>query len=186
MTDRPHVWIVGFPRTGTTSLAVALRTLGWNPIDNPRHWDHLDGHDAAADVFATAHWRELLALYPDSRLVLSTRSFDDWVVSLRRIPGFWRSRRAFDRYHRLRVYGTDDVRDERALRRAWDRHHAAVTETVPPDRLLVLPQPFAWGPLCRFLGVAVPDVPFPHLNRLSCDDVPVRLPEAPPSVGPLV
>jgi Sulfotransferase domain len=35
---------------------------------------------------------------------------------------------------------------------------------VPPERLLVYEVGDGWEPLCRFLGVPVPDEPFPHVN----------------------
>jgi hypothetical protein len=47
----------------------------------------------------------------------------------------------------------------------FDRHGAAVRETVAPDRLLVFDVKQGWEPLCAFLGVPVPeDEPFPHVN----------------------
>lgn len=36
--------------------------------------------------------------------------------------------------------------------------------TVPPERLLVYEVKQGWEPLCKFLGVPVPDEPFPHEN----------------------
>ena len=169
------VWVIGFPRCGSASLCEALRVLGWDPIHNPRHWDQLEGHDAAGDVFVTAHWRELYAMFPRSLFVLNTRDFAGWLRSLRRIPGFWRSPLLFDRYHRLRVYSTHRWQERHALARAWERHHADVRQTIPAERLLELPLPFAWEPLCEFLGVPVPDEPFPWLNRRSCRDAAVRV-----------
>jgi len=39
-----------------------------------------------------------------------------------------------------------------------------VKREVPPERLLVYDTPQGWEPLCAFLGVPVPDVPFPKTN----------------------
>ena len=36
--------------------------------------------------------------------------------------------------------------------------------TVPPERLLVYRVSEGWDPLCRFLGVPVPNTPFPSEN----------------------
>lgn len=44
---------------------------------------------------------------------------------------------------------------------AWN---AEVQRTVPSDRLLVFDVKDGWEPLCHFLGVPVPDTPFPHSN----------------------
>ena len=35
---------------------------------------------------------------------------------------------------------------------------------MPADQLLVYEVGQGWEPLCEFLGVPVPDEPFPHLN----------------------
>jgi hypothetical protein len=44
------------------------------------------------------------------------------------------------------------------------RHNAAVIEAIPKERLLVYEVGQGWEPLCAFLGVPVPDAPFPHVN----------------------
>jgi hypothetical protein len=35
---------------------------------------------------------------------------------------------------------------------------------VPPDRLLVFTVDEGWRPLCDFIGVPVPEAPFPRVN----------------------
>src|SRR5205085_6392739 len=47
---------------------------------------------------------------------------------------------------------------------AMQRYHDEVRATVPSDRLLVWSVADGWEPLCEFLEVPVPDMPFPHLN----------------------
>jgi hypothetical protein len=44
------------------------------------------------------------------------------------------------------------------------RHNEEVMQHVPAEKLLVYEVGEGWGPLCEFLGVEVPDEPFPHLN----------------------
>jgi Sulfotransferase domain len=39
-----------------------------------------------------------------------------------------------------------------------------VKAAVPADRLLVYSVTEGWEPLCKFLGVPVPDTPFPRKN----------------------
>jgi hypothetical protein len=48
--------------------------------------------------------------------------------------------------------------------RVFDEHNAAVIRSVPAERLLVYRPGDGWEPLCAFLGVAVPDEPYPHVN----------------------
>lgn len=45
-----------------------------------------------------------------------------------------------------------------------ERHTEAVEAAVPADRLLVWSVTEGWAPLCEFLELPVPEVPFPHIN----------------------
>jgi len=44
------------------------------------------------------------------------------------------------------------------------RHNEEVKRHVPPERLLVWSADEGWEPLCGFLELPVPEVPFPHIN----------------------
>jgi hypothetical protein len=58
----------------------------------------------------------------------------------------------------------DGPDDEATLAAAMSRHNAEVIATVPADRLLVWEAGQGWEPLCEFVGVDVPDAPFPNVN----------------------
>ena len=66
------------------------------------------------------------------------------------------------------------------LVRRYEEHVAEVIATVPDDRLLVWSVTEGWLRLCSFLGVDVPDEPFPRTNdreefaRLFGGDAPHR------------
>ncbi|MFC7099276.1 sulfotransferase [Nonomuraea rubra] len=47
----------------------------------------------------------------------------------------------------------------------FERHVAEVRAAIPAGRLLVFEPGDGWEPLCAFLGVAVPDVPYPQVNE---------------------
>lgn len=47
---------------------------------------------------------------------------------------------------------------------AYDKHNEAVRKKVPKKQLLDFKPKDGWGPLCDFLGLPVPDVPFPGLE----------------------
>ncbi len=57
-----------------------------------------------------------------------------------------------------------DRYDRVAMVAAFNRHVAAVTDVIPKERLLVYEVAQGWEPLCAFLGVPVPDTPFPRAN----------------------
>jgi hypothetical protein len=55
---------------------------------------------------------------------------------------------------------------------AWN---AEVQAVVPPEKLLVYDVRQGWEPLCAFLGVPVPSVPFPHINDRTTTVRRIRL-----------
>ena len=57
-----------------------------------------------------------------------------------------------------------DFRDRATAIAAYERHTAEVQESIPAHRLLTYDVLDGWEPLCQFLDMPVPDVPFPHLN----------------------
>jgi hypothetical protein len=48
--------------------------------------------------------------------------------------------------------------------RIFREHVVEVQSEIPGDRLLTFDLRDGWRPLCDFLGVAVPDMPFPKTN----------------------
>lgn len=53
---------------------------------------------------------------------------------------------------------------ERAIE-IFNQHNEEVRRRVPSDRLLVFEAKEGWQPLCQFLGVPQPNVPYPRLNE---------------------
>ena len=47
----------------------------------------------------------------------------------------------------------------------FNEWNESVINFVPKDRLLVYEVKQGWNPLCRFLNVDVPDIPFPYKNK---------------------
>ncbi len=50
------------------------------------------------------------------------------------------------------------------VKQRMEEWNAAVTQAIPPERLLVFKVSEGWAPLCKFLGVPIPDTPFPQVN----------------------
>lgn len=136
-----------------------------------------DGYRSQVDWPGAAAWRDLAAAFPDARIIHSVRPEEVWWASFQKTIGT-----LVGRYRDLpmpphviamlgaweefageptfgRRYGDRDV----ALA-AYRRRADEVRETVPADRLLVFDVAEGWEPLCAFLGVSVPDRPFPHHN----------------------
>lgn len=53
---------------------------------------------------------------------------------------------------------------EKYGKEVFNQYYAEMRATVPAERLLEYHISEGWGPLCEFLEVPVPKVPFPHVN----------------------
>ncbi len=181
----------GLGRTGTLSLKAALTQLGLGPCHHmievfPRpdsmplwiavgqgkpDWDALfDGFQSAVDYPSAHFWRELAAYYPQARVIHSVRDADEWFDSTQAsifaangpmgaapapVQAFFATF--------TDVFG-DKIHDRAFMTDYFRRHTDAVIASIPADRLLVWRTSDGWAPLCAFLGLAVPDAPFPRLN----------------------
>ncbi len=129
------------------------------------------GFTASVDYPGCTYWRELEAFYPDAKVLLTVRDADDWFDSTQatifsppmraRIAGS-----PMDAFFQKAVFCDfgDRIDDRAFMTEAFERHNAAVRNSVPPERLLVYEVGEGWPRLCEFLGVPVPGAPFPRLN----------------------
>lgn len=140
-------------------------------------WDHtFRGYRSQVDWPGARYWRELVAHYPKAKVVLTVRDPDEWFDSVQKT--IWpviadRGKHAMpllndigEWCHQVISGETFDGRldDRKHAKKVFDRHVAEVKAHVPKQRLLVIDVKEGWEPLCRFLGVAVPDAPFPKTN----------------------
>jgi hypothetical protein len=191
----------GFGRTGTMSLKLALEQLGFGPcyhmteiVANPHHarlwraadaghpvdWTELFAHyRATVDWPACHYYRELIAEFPEAKVILTIRDPDQWYDSMastlyslkKAMEARWLSNPALGStrgpYVENRVWRetfSGRFEDRQHATTVFQRHNAEVIGCVPPERLLVYRVADGWRPLCEFLGVAQPDSPFPLIN----------------------
>ena len=182
----------GLGRTGTLSLKVALEQLGFlscyhmaEVIMQPaRVQDWLDaangtpnwertfaGFTATVDYPGCRYWRELVAAYPDAKVILSVRDPDKWFESTQATIFSEQSLEHFripqlSEFFQRNVFAEfgDKIHDRDFMVAAFKRHNDEVRRVIPPARLLVFEAKQGWVPLCEFLGVPVPATPFPHTN----------------------
>jgi hypothetical protein len=141
--------------------------------DEPDWPTMLDGFTAAVDWPAAAVWAELHRAFPDSVVVLSTRSsagawWDSFSETILQVmergpnppddPWFAMARDMLTRRF------TPDYADRDACMAAYEAHNEAVRRAVPADRLIEWTPADGWGPLCSGLDLPVPETPFPHIN----------------------
>jgi hypothetical protein len=181
----------GLGRTGTMSLKLALERLLGAPcyhmaevFAHPEHiplwhaaargepvdWQRLfDGYAAAVDWPVGSFWPEVSAAFPDALILLSTRSSESWWKSASTTIFPTSAKAAGTPWHAMwrelaQRRFTTRLDDREAAVAAYERHNADVRARAPRARLLEWTARDGWEPLCRALGVAVPDAPFPHAN----------------------
>ena len=143
----------------------------------PMDWDAVfEGFGSAVDWPSAYFWRELAEHFPDAKVLLSVRPAERWWDSFsgtikmllddREPTPDPMINRLRDMTRRIIIDGSlrGAYHDREAAIAAFERHVAEVRATIPADRLLVLDVAEGWERLCRFLGVAVPDTPFPRTN----------------------
>lgn len=140
-------------------------------------WERLfDGYAAAVDWPAAAFWPRLMAFYPDAKVLLTVRDAERWYKSasdtifrsmkdgLRSPDPARRARLAMA--HEIIINGTfgGDLDDKANAIAVYQANIAQAHREVPPKRLIVFDPKDGWQPLCRALGLPVPDAPYPHAN----------------------
>ena len=135
----------------------------------------LKGYQASVDIPNCLHYRELMRAYPDAVVVLTTRDPDVWFDSWQALWSAIEDARdpsKVVRYHKFlsvadaivdRHLGGKIERDSNI--RFFNTHIDAVRRDVPAHKLLEFKVTEGWEPLCRFLGVEVPNSPFPRINE---------------------
>lgn len=180
----------GFGRTGTDSMREALTILGFGPCHHmfevnanavqkarwramvaggEKDWESLfEGYTACVDWPSAHYWRELTALYPEARVILTWRSPESWWKSvsetLLKVDGPGSDPASLGRaLIAAQVFGGRMTERDHAIA-VYKAHVEAVMTEVPPGRLLVHRIGDGWPALCAHLGVPVPDQPYPRAN----------------------
>ncbi len=143
----------------------------------------LADYKASVDWPSCHFWRDLATHYPEAKVILSTRDPRRWYKSISEtifpamageMPGEGGAADVISMARHIVSENTFGGRtDEAHVLDVLARHEAEVKRTVPAGRLLVFNVAEGWGPLCRFLEVPVPDMPFPRTN--SSEEFRARL-----------
>jgi hypothetical protein len=199
----------GYGRTGTMSTYTALNQLGfpcyhmievlmnkankthldfWRMVANSppgtKHcWEQvLSQYTAAVDNPTSCVWRELMAAYPDAKVLLTLHPrgpeawYESTIDTIYFTENVWQfkvvewftpfGRKMGDMSRKLiwqrTLKGTMENK-ARAIAQ-YKQHIEDVKAAVPPEKLLIFSVAEGWAPLCRFLGLPVPATPFPNVN----------------------
>ncbi|KAJ5662714.1 hypothetical protein N7462_011640 [Penicillium macrosclerotiorum] len=148
-------------------------------------WDELWGnkYDAVTDL-ASPFTLELIKAYPDAKVIIVEREYAKWWPSfqhevLDRV--MIQPMAAINGFLALYLMGIPAVQAMRKIhfgffhaqtrdeilanaQKTYEAHYRDVRAAVPPEQRLEYKMGDGWKPLCDFLGVEVPDVPFPREN----------------------
>lgn len=202
--------ILGIPPWHYVTMAENLPDLAmWKEVleskfhpENPNRlkldretFDHLLGHvGACTDQPAAIVAKELVAAYPEAKVILVERDIDKWFKSFNEtviaattspvIPFVRRIDRDYigtmaqmadmtgNHFFHISAKRESWLMNNPAYLEEWRQnakavylaHNAEVKRVTPPERLLLFKLDQGWEPLCKFLGKPVPDVPFPRVN----------------------
>lgn len=200
----------GNGRTGTMSLKSALDELGFGKCfhmyeliehvperikyfeqaesGEAVNWDELfDGYHSAVDFPVIRYYKQVMAKYPDAKIIHTTRDPESWYKSFSETilyatqPDFKRILKMMIRLpfsstlrKKMRVLKFNGAMIRNMLGKNFNGKQAAITmfnlhnqdvlATVPKDRMLIYDVKQGWEPLCKFLNVPVPNTPFPKTN----------------------
>lgn len=143
----------------------------------------LDGYVCVADPPASLLVPELLQLYPNAKVLCTTRDKAKWAVSMEAITKliipYPLSRTLYFWLPTLRLMPIlwylfpkpfiarhgETMTDIESIYRIYDRHHEWLEGVVLKGKLFYVNVKEGWVPICRALGVGMPDgLEFPRLN----------------------
>ena len=181
-THKTKVFGIGLSKTGTTSLARALETLGYRTRDylgvtsyiagdlSSIDLQEIDENDAFTDTPIPSFYKQLDKHYPHSKFILTTRDMEGWLKSCKK--------QFTERMVAMQNDATTQLHtdlydcfafDPEKYANGYTRHLNGVLNYFKdrPDDLLVVDicgGQQNWLKLSEFLVQPVPDVPFPVTN----------------------
>ena len=185
----------GLGRTGTKSMQTALGMLGFGPchhmVEVFRHpesmalwveaakgrpnWDLIfKDYHAMVDYPGAAHWKAIADHYPDAKVLHTVRDPDKWFDSTQATIFAPRSHAAeppagiqAEFFASFMGPFREHMHDRGFMTDYFRRHTEEVKAYIAPERLLIYEVGEGWDRLCKFLGVPVPDQPYPSENSTA-------------------
>lgn len=141
------------------------------------------GYSATTDLPSAYYFESIAKAFPEAKVILTLRDELEWVESYCRLI------QAIGRFKRIKflpplnrfwpfaeklnqlIFGPELISDQgidRSLAlKAYRKHNDRVRQIIPQERLLEYNVSQGWDPLCAFLEMASPEIPFPYRNAGS-------------------
>jgi hypothetical protein len=173
------LFIIGLPRTGTTSISVALLAYDFKVAHTAYTKQAFELADVISDAPCFSDYPQLDPLFPESKFVYLDRSLECWVPSMQMLLKKMRPelepktgylnpvlKRSFEQTFDLS--STSKPFSEQHLAGCYQRHQKEVLNYFSgrDDFLSInLSHPDSFNKLCQFLDLkALSTTHFPHLN----------------------
>ena len=154
----------------------------WYDISRGEHpnWNRLfSGFNSAVDFPVSLFYKQLINQFPDAKFILTLREFDKWYIST--VNTIYKVPNILPDWFKMVVYPIrmfiamqvnliwvdlfkNKFSDRESAKLVYYEHIRNVKKTIPADKLLIYHVKEGWGPLCEFLNVDVPEIPFPKVN----------------------
>ena len=151
---------------------------------NNYNWDNIyKGYGACLDFPSCNYYKELMDFYPDAKVILNLRDDESWVKSwnvlnnqilksftfrfIAKLP--YTSFKLHKDIHNEMILGSrgafKGAKTDKEKMQKFNDWNQSVIDYVPKDRLLIYKASQGWEPICKFLNVSIPDIPFPYKNK---------------------
>jgi len=144
--------------------------------------DVFRNYKSAVDWPAVAYYKNIANTFPEAKIILGIRDPNSWYKSVSEtiynvVPSFpmWirfifpRSDKVLRMIEKTIWQGEFSGRfeDKDFAIKVFNEHIKSVKEAFPVERILIHSPKDGWQPLCDFLGVEIPDTPYPWENDSS-------------------
>ena len=151
------------------SLTSSLEAMWFVQSAKFRHQVNL--RQGVSDIPAALFSDELIAAYPEAKIILTTRDEDKWFESMKAtVWHLHESRKAASatgipyRLSELQYEHAWGGDPEKYGRVKYREHNEHLKKIAPLDRFLEFQVQQGWEPLCAFLGIEIPEIPFPRAD----------------------
>lgn len=174
MMNKEKVFVIGFQKTGTTTLETVLKNLGYTVAGGDKNLikfkdreelkqyisKKLKNFDAVQDMAWPLFYKELYELYPNAKFILTYRDPDLWIKSV--VKYFAKIKNTMHQ----RIYGVDYAEgNEEAYLKIYKKFNAEVLDFFKDKENFLcmdMKSDFNYETLYPFLGIKeIPNGSFP-------------------------
>lgn len=179
------VFVIGFQKTGTTSMELALEQLGYKVVSGvPKLMDFtkdeerksfvmalMENNDAVQDMPWPLFYKELYEWFPEAKFILTIRNTESWIKS---VVKYFASIR-IPLHKKIYQVPCAEGYEERYIE-VYEKHNRAVMEYFKDSSNFLVMESgknFDYDTLCTFLNIPdVPDGAFPHQRNNAKRSLP--------------